>query len=59
MDEFWQELRKRADLYAGHILGAVVILAVGYLALRYLVGPLRRMLDRSRMEPSAAVSLRD
>src|SRR4051794_17090562 len=54
MDTFWQELRQRADLYAGHILGALVILGVGYLGLRYLVNPLRRLLDRSRIEPSTA-----
>src|SRR5947209_8564718 len=54
MDELWQELRTRADLYAGHILGVVVILAIGFVGLRYLVGPFRRLLDRSRVEPSTA-----
>jgi small conductance mechanosensitive channel len=54
MDLFWQQLRLYADLYAGRIVGALVILAVGFLALRYLVAPLRRVLERGRMEPSTA-----
>jgi small conductance mechanosensitive channel len=52
MDEFWQELRHRADLYGGRVVGAVVILAVGFLALRYLATPLRRLLERGRLELS-------
>src|SRR3954447_18507094 len=54
MDAFWEGLRERADLYAGHIAGAVVILAIGYLGLRYVANPFRRLLDRSRVEPSTA-----
>src|SRR5205823_6267888 len=52
MDVFWQELRRLAELYAGRILGTAAILAVGFVALRYLVAPLRRLLERSRIEPS-------
>jgi small conductance mechanosensitive channel len=52
MDAFWQELRQRADMYAGRIVGAAVILVVGILALRYFVAPFRRLLERSRLEPS-------
>jgi small conductance mechanosensitive channel len=54
MEQFWQELWQRVDLYGGRVAGAAVILALGLVALRYLVGPLRRLLERSRMEPSAA-----
>jgi small conductance mechanosensitive channel len=52
MDVFWQQLRRLAELYAGHILGAAAIVAVGFVALRYLVAPLRRLMERSRIEPS-------
>jgi small conductance mechanosensitive channel len=54
MDAFWQELRRFAELYAGRVVGAAAILAVGLLALRYLVGPLRRLMERGRVEPSTA-----
>jgi small conductance mechanosensitive channel len=54
MDAFWQELRQRADLYAGRVVAALVILAVGFVALRYLAAPLRRLLERSRIEASTA-----
>ena len=52
MDAFWQELWRRADANAGRFLGAVVILLIGLLALRYLTTPFRRLLERSRLEPS-------
>src|SRR5262245_38884076 len=55
MDGFWQEFRKWADLYAGPVTGAAAILVVGFLALRYLVAPLRRLLERGRLE-TATVS---
>jgi small conductance mechanosensitive channel len=54
MDQFWQQLRVYAELYAGRVVGALVILGVGVLALRYVVAPLRRLFERGRMEPSAA-----
>jgi small conductance mechanosensitive channel len=54
MEQFWQELRQRADLIGGRALGVAVILILGLLALRYVVGPLRRLLERSRVEPSVA-----
>ncbi len=38
--------------YLGRFLGALLILAVGWLASRYLVGPLRRLLERTRLDPS-------
>jgi small conductance mechanosensitive channel len=52
MDAFWQEVWRRVDANAGRFLGAVVILLIGLLALRYLTTPFRRLLERSRLEPS-------
>jgi small conductance mechanosensitive channel len=40
--------------YAGRVVGAVLILVLGWLAARFLAGPLRRWFDRSRLDPSAA-----
>jgi small conductance mechanosensitive channel len=54
MDGFWQQLRQWAEANAGHAAAAAVILLVGVAALRYLVAPLRRLLERGRMAPSAA-----
>ncbi len=54
MAGFWVLLRTWADAYAGRVAGAVVILFVGVLVLRYLIAPFRRLLERGRMEPSGA-----
>jgi small conductance mechanosensitive channel len=40
--------------YAVRAVGALVILVVGWLAVRFVVGPFRRVLDRSRIDPSVA-----
>src|ERR1700692_3948885 len=52
MEAFWHEVWRRLDPHVGRILGAVVIVLVGVLALRYLTTPFRRLLERSRLEPS-------
>jgi small conductance mechanosensitive channel len=54
VDGLWLELRTWLSANAGHLAGAAVILVVGVLALRYLIAPFRRLLERSRMEPSGA-----
>jgi small conductance mechanosensitive channel len=54
MDDVWQALEQFLRNYGGRLAGAVLVLAAGWLLLRYLVGPLRRMLARSRVEPLAA-----
>jgi small conductance mechanosensitive channel len=54
MDELWQKAQQTAVLYSGRVAGAVIILLLGWLVLRYLVGPLRRLLGRSRLDPSVA-----
>ena len=41
-------------LYVGRLLGALLILGVGWLAVHYLTRPFRRLLERSRMDPSVA-----
>jgi small conductance mechanosensitive channel len=56
MDGFWQQLQQWADAnkVVGRVAGGAVILLVGVVALRYLVAPLRRLLERGRVAPSAA-----
>jgi small conductance mechanosensitive channel len=54
MHDLWQRLEPEALGLGGRLLGVFVILALGSLAMHYLVGPLRRLLDRSRLEPAAA-----
>jgi small conductance mechanosensitive channel len=54
MDEFWRQVHALGWGYGGHALAAVLILAAGWAAVRFLVGPLRRLLDRSRVDPSVA-----
>ena len=50
MERIWHELLGAAAANAGRLLGAVVILVLGLLALRYLTPALRRLLQRSRLE---------
>jgi len=40
--------------YAMRLIGAVVVLLVGWIAMRLLLGPLRRLLARSRLDVSVA-----
>jgi small conductance mechanosensitive channel len=40
--------------YVDRILGVVLILAMGWVAVRFLVTPLRRLCERSRVDPSVA-----
>src|SRR4051812_38193107 len=54
MDELWRTLPDLLLSYAGRIIGALLMLIAGWIALRLLVGPLRRWLERSRCDPSVA-----
>ena len=54
MEEAWRNLPDLALQYAARIAGAVVMLVVGWIVLRLLVGPSRRWLERSRCDPSVA-----
>jgi small conductance mechanosensitive channel len=52
MNTFLRELEQNAHVYTGRVIGAAIILVLGVLVLRYLVGPLRRLMERGRMEPA-------
>jgi small conductance mechanosensitive channel len=52
MAEFWQQLQQAVLDYAPRLPAALIILIVGWGVVRFLLGPLRRMLDRSRLDPS-------
>jgi small conductance mechanosensitive channel len=54
MEEFHKLVPATAVEYGGRILGALVLLVVGWWAVRMLVGPLRRLLERSHIDPSVA-----
>lgn len=54
MDELWQEYRGPLLEYAAHALAAALLVLLGWLAVRLLIGPLQRLLGRSRMDPSVA-----
>jgi small conductance mechanosensitive channel len=52
MDDLWPHLQSVLHAYAGHLIGALLLLLFGVLLLRLLVGPLRAVLGRSRLDPS-------
>ena len=52
MGDWWQSIPKECADYGGRLVGALLILLVGWIAMRLVVGPLRRLLDRSRLDPS-------
>jgi small conductance mechanosensitive channel len=54
MDGPWLELKQWAAPYVPRVIGATTILIVGILALRLFITPLRRLLERGRMEQSGA-----
>jgi small conductance mechanosensitive channel len=54
MDLTWETVRLTGIGLAGRFVGALVILAVGWLTVRYLITPLRRLLERSHFDPSVA-----
>jgi small conductance mechanosensitive channel len=54
MDEFWRQVEAAAVLLAGRLAGAGLALLVGWLVLRLLRAPLARLLERGRIDPSAA-----
>lgn len=54
MNDAWLMARGWLLEYGGPVLGAVLILAAGWVALRFLLVPFRRLLERSRVDPSAA-----
>lgn len=54
MEEPWQYLRQQGLAFVEQILGALGIVVLGGLAIRYLVGPFRRLLGRTRLDPSVS-----
>jgi small conductance mechanosensitive channel len=54
MDEPWNTIRAHALELSERVAAAVFILLLGWLAIRILVGPLGRLLGRSRLDPSVA-----
>jgi small conductance mechanosensitive channel len=52
MHDFWQSLHQLVEDYGGRVLAAVLILAVGWMVIRFLIGPLRGLLERSNLDPS-------
>jgi small conductance mechanosensitive channel len=54
MVEWWQSVPQELRDYSGHFVGAAFIVLLGWMANRLLVGPLRRLLDRSRLDASVA-----
>jgi small conductance mechanosensitive channel len=54
MDDLWAGLRPRLMDLSQRVAEAAFILLLGWLAGRFLVGPLRRLLGRSRLDPSVA-----
>jgi small conductance mechanosensitive channel len=54
MDELWNNLRIRGVELSERIAAAAFVVFIGWLALRILLGPLQRLLGRSRLDPSVA-----
>jgi small conductance mechanosensitive channel len=52
MDEFWNNVRPRLVDLGERFAAAVFVVLVGWMAMRILLGPLRRALDRSRFDPT-------
>jgi small conductance mechanosensitive channel len=52
MLEWWQTYHETVEKYAGAGGQVLIILVVGWLALRYLAVPLGRVLERGRVDPS-------
>ncbi len=54
MDNFWPAVQSRLPEFANRIVGVTLILVVTWLALRFFIAPVRRLLERSRMDPAVA-----
>jgi small conductance mechanosensitive channel len=54
MDELWNHLRARGVELGGRLAEAAFVVVIGWVALRVLLGPLQRLLGRSRLDPSVA-----
>jgi peptidoglycan/LPS O-acetylase OafA/YrhL len=55
MGELWRRIAEGpTDNYVVRAAGVVLILVAGWVVIHFLVGPLRRLLERSRIDPSMA-----
>jgi small conductance mechanosensitive channel len=54
MNGLWTTFQQWAEPYIGRVIGAAVILLVGMVILKLVIAPLRRLLQRGRMESSGA-----
>jgi small conductance mechanosensitive channel len=54
MDEFWRRVNDLGRDYGERVVAAALILLTGWAVIHFLVGPLRRLLERGRLEPSVA-----
>jgi small conductance mechanosensitive channel len=54
MEELWNNLRPRLVDLGERIAAAIFVVLIGWLAIRVLLGPLQRLLGRSRLDPSVA-----
>ena len=57
MDRVWETMHGLVPLevgreYALRLLGVLLILLAGWLAVHFLIGPIRRLVERSRADPS-------
>ena len=54
MDDMGERIKQLVTDYGDRALGVLVILAAGWLLIRFLIGPLRRLLAHSRFDPTVA-----
>jgi len=54
MTNLWHDIEQFGQDYGDRLVGAALIVVVGWLLLRVLVGPLRLMLARTRFDPTVA-----
>jgi small conductance mechanosensitive channel len=52
-----EELDRRLVEFSLRLIGALLIVAVGWVGLRFLIGPVRRWMERSRLDASVAAFL--
>jgi small conductance mechanosensitive channel len=52
MEEWLKALEKDLPHLVNRLAGAVLIVVLGFIALRFLFAPLRRLVDRSRLDPA-------
>lgn len=54
MNDWWRLGHETVLTYVGDTVKAALVVFVGWLAIRFLIGPLRRLLERSRVDRAVA-----